>query len=208
MPNKGMQRTRASAPLSCSLWALAADARRWAATLLAEGFMRNLTKVAVSCLWLISCLVPDSPAKEWRGIIPLHTTRADVKRMFGKPLFEEGKPLDIDDVDVGRINIMYVVQPCQQGLPSNWGNWNVPVDTVVDVTIHLKKEFPFADQKIPDKEKLKWYTDDAGFSYYEDKKEGIEYSVNRDGMVEDITYGPSEKDEHLLCKKNAPKIRY
>jgi hypothetical protein len=128
--------------------------------------------------------------------------------MFGKPLFEEGRPIDIYDVDEGRINIMYVVQPCQQGLPSNWGYWNVPVDTVVDITVHLNKELPFGDLKIPDKEKLRWYTDDAGFSYYEDKKEGVEYSVSRDGMVVDITYGPTEKDEHFLCKKDAPKIKY
>ncbi len=170
--------------------------------------MSQLVRTVLGSICLISCLANASFAKEWRGIIPLHTTRANVKKMFGKPLFEEGRPIDIYDVDEGRINIMYVVQPCQQGLPANWGNWNVPVDTVVDITIHLNKEFPFADLKIPDKEKLKWYTDDTMTTYYHDKKEGIEYSVSSDGMVRSITYGPTEKDESFLCKKNAPKIKY
>ncbi|MFL6210754.1 MAG: hypothetical protein ACJ74W_18025 [Pyrinomonadaceae bacterium] len=168
--------------------------------------MRNFIRLVVSCFVL--CFASASLAKEWRGIIPLHSTRADVKKLLGKPLFEEGKPIDLYDVDEGRMNILYVIQLCQQGLPSNWGNWNVPVDTVVEIEIYLNKQVPFAALKIPDKGKLKWYTDDAGFTYYHDKKEGIEYSVNREGMVESIAYGPTEADEHLVCNKEAPKIKY
>jgi hypothetical protein len=65
-----------------------------------------------------------------------------VKRLLGKPLFEESTPTDIYDVEEGRINFMYVVKKCQQGLPSDWGNWNVAPDTVVNITIYLKKDTP------------------------------------------------------------------
>jgi len=56
-------------------------------------------------------------------------------------------------------------------------------------------------------EKYKWYTDKAGATYYRLKRLGIEYQVE-DGKVTGITYGPSERDAHLLCRKDAPEIRY
>jgi len=147
-------------------------------------------------------------AKEFRGIVPLHSTRADVRRILGRPLFDEGKVIETFDVPEGRLNVMFVAHPCQKGLPANWGNWNVPVDTVVEISIHLEKPFRFSKLKIPNKEKKKWYTDDTLTTYYHDEKEGIEYSVTERGIVEEITYGPTSKDESLLCDRNAPKIKY
>jgi hypothetical protein len=149
----------------------------------------------------------DVEAKDWRGIVPLHSTRADVKRLLGTPLFEEGTPADLYDVEEGRINFMYVVKKCQQGLPSNWGNWNVALDTVVNITIYLKKPMALAELRIADIEKFKWYTDDSGATYYQDKEQGIEYQV-QDNMVTGITYGPTAKDNGFLCNENAPLIRY
>jgi hypothetical protein len=32
--------------------------------------------------------------------------------------------------------------------------------------------------------------------------------VNRNGFVEEISYGPTLKDNDLLCDRNAPKIKY
>lgn len=55
--------------------------------------MRYLTKTLIIsfCILLFSA---DVLAREWWGTIPLHSTRADVKKLFGRPLFEEGKPDD------------------------------------------------------------------------------------------------------------------
>jgi hypothetical protein len=52
-----------------------------------------------------------------------------------------------------------------------------------------------------------WYTDDSGAKYYRFKDKGIEYQV-QNKRVTAITYGPTEKDAKLLCKKDAPEIRY
>jgi len=169
--------------------------------------MRNSIRLII--IFLCTCWLCDvAVAKEWRGIVPLHSTRADVKRIFGKPLFEENTLVDIYDVDEGRINIMYVAKQCQQGLPADWGNWNVPPETVANITIHLKKFVPVADLHVPDFEQYRWYTDDSSATYYHDKKEGVLYTVLESGMVQDITYGPTEKDNSLRCKPNAPVIKY
>ena len=165
--------------------------------------MTNKYRRFIGCCCLVLMSAAISSAKEWRGIIPLHSTRADVLRILGKPTLDD----HIYDVDEGRANIMYARQRFEQGLPGDWGNWNVPPDTVIHITIYLKKGIPLADLKIPDIEKYIWYEDDSGATYYRLKKEGIEYQV-QEGKVTGITYGPTEKDKGLLCKKNAPEIRY
>lgn len=154
--------------------------------------MNKLVKM-VSSLCLILCLAKVSLAKEWHGIVPLHSTREDVLRVLGKSTIGD----DLYDVEEGRVNIMYSHRRCEQGLPADWGNWNVP----------SKEANSCGGLKIPDLDKLFWYEDDAGASYYRDKKEGTEYSV-MDGKVIDIAYGPTEKDKSLLCNKNAPEIKH
>ncbi len=147
-----------------------------------------------------------SLAQTWRRLVPLHSTRVDVKNLLGRPLFEEKRPIDTYDVKEGRLNIMYVLQRCEQGLPADWGNWDVPPGTVANVEISLKKSIRLVNLKIPNVEKYKWYTDDAGFTYYRIERDGIEYEVEN-GKVTSIVYGPSEKDKALICK-DAPKIKY
>jgi len=82
-------------------------------------------------------------------IIPLHSTRTDVTKLFGKPLFRENTPIGI--TMSMRADKHYVCRSAMSGgLPSNWGNWNVPVGTVVDVTIHFKDPMRLEDLKIAD----------------------------------------------------------
>ena len=64
-----------------------------------------------------------------------------------------------------------------------------------------------ADLKIRDLEKIKWYTDNSGATYYHDEVRGIEYQVQGE-IVTAITYGPTARDQRLRCKKNVPLIRY
>lgn len=147
-------------------------------------------------------------AQDWRSIKPLSSTRTDVIRLLGKSPFDEPKSIArLYDVAEGRLNIMYAHSRCEEGLPADWGNWNVKPDTVINMTVHLKKEIKLSKLKIPDIEKYKWYTDDSGATYYRLKDKGIEYEV-QNKHITSITYGPTEKDAHLLCRKDAPEIKY
>jgi hypothetical protein len=170
-----------------------------------------LTRICTFVLILgcVCCLLISIPvtAKEWRGIVPLHSTRADVRKLLGKPHSEESPSSDLYEVAEGRVDIMYVREKCEQGLPANWGNWNVPPDTVVNISISLNKPIPLTELGVPNIKRFEWYTDDSSTTYYHDKKQGIEYEV-QDKKVTSITYGPTEKDSVLLCNKNAPVIRY
>lgn len=155
----------------------------------------------ITCCFLLLVWIGSSTAKPWRGIVPLHSTREDVEKILGEP-----SRLDyIYDLDEGTVRIVYAKQVCEQGLPSNWGNWNVPRDTVTNIIVET--DIPVGQLKIPNLRRYKWYTDRSLTTFYHLPGPGLEYSV-KNGRVLDITYGPTTKDNHLLCKRNVKPIRY
>lgn len=152
------------------------------------------------CFLMLVCVSAGS-AKAWRGIVPLHSTREDVERILGEP-----SRLDyIYDLDEGTVRIVYANHPCAQGLPSNWGNWNVPRDTVTSIIVEA--DMPLRKLKIRNLQRYKWYTDKSRTTHYRLPGPGLEFSV-KNGRVVDITYGPTDKDKGLLCSKNVPARRY
>lgn len=166
----------------------------------------SLFRSAVICfLALFSASLVEG--KSWQGIIPLHSTRSDVRRLLGKPLIGGDGAIELFRSEAGQVHVMYARGPCEQGLPADWGNWKVAKDTVVNISITLNKELLLSDLKIPRIQRLKWYTDQAGATYYHDKVKGIEYQVEA-GRVTAITYGPAATDLKLRCKKNVQRIRY
>ena len=165
-------------------------------------------KFSFACLGCAFLVFADiAQAKPWRGIVPLHSTRAQVRKLLGKPIIGGEGPLDLYDIKEGRVRVMYARHPCEEGLPADWGNWRVPHDTVVNISIQLHEEIPLKRFRIRNIERYKWYTDDSGASYYHDRVRGLEYQVEQ-GMVTAITYGPTSRDRRLLCKQNVPLIRY
>ena len=162
--------------------------------------------ILLSCCALFA-LAGVVEGKPWRGIVPLRTTRAQVRKLLGKPIIGGDGTIDLYDLREGRVHIMYARQPCEEGLPADWGNWRVRRDTVVNISIHLHQELPLRRLQIRNIERYKWYTGDSGATYYHDRVRGLEYQV-QEGMVTAITYGPSARDRALRCKKNTPLIRY
>jgi len=185
-------------------------------------------RALVCCLSLLLIFTTASSAKEWHGIVPLHSTRADVIRILGRPTrsSDDLPPLSnwftstVDDfysADEGHVEITYTPQPCELACPDlggpwclKFGHWNVPHNMVENITIDLIKAIPFASLKTPDLERERGKWEDP-HTYYHDKKEGIELAV-QNSMVISITYGPTEKDREQLCKKKVdqylPQFRY
>lgn len=169
-------------------------------------------KIRFVCLCgLLLGIANVAAAKSWRGIIPLRSTRAEVRKLLGKPMIGgeiggEGS-IDLYELKEGRVHVMYARRPCEQGLPADWGNWRVPHGTVVNISIQLHEEIPVRNLRIRNIERYKWYTGNSGATYYHDRVRGLEYQV-QEGMVTAITYGPMARDRSLRCKKNVPLLRY
>jgi predicted RNase H-like HicB family nuclease len=162
---------------------------------------RNSIVKVVRLILLMSLVTSGVFAQGWRGIVPLHSTRAEVLKLMGKPSRSDY----IYDLDEGTVRFMYARARCERGLPSDWGNWNVPADTVINIDVEA--DIALADLKVENIEQYKWYTDDSGATYYRLKKEGLEYQVH-DRRVTGITYGPRASDASLMCVKNPSEIRY
>ena len=157
-----------------------------------------MKRVAASfCLLLI--MACGASAKEWRGIMPLHSTRVDVVRAIGEPAFQDY----VFDVEEGRATIRFSVQPCEQSVLDNLTAWRVSGDTVLDISLFLKQPVAVAGLNLTEADGYEQQSDDSGIVNYRNRKEGIIYTA-AEGVVFSITYGPSEKDGHLRCEGSEP----
>ena len=169
--------------------------------------MKNNSKIC-SALLATLFLAVSVHAKEWRGIVPLHSSRDDVHRILGKPkshsqngLFDHYRPNDEEYVNIG-----YATEPCL-GLTYYWGNYAVPANTVLKISVSYEHGFPVANLNISNFEALKREVDHSLTIYYFDAEQGVEYSV-QDGKVTGIEYGPAKLDSYLRCPdKESPLSR-
>lgn len=155
----------------------------------------------IAKLLILVCTLPaaafTSQAKEWRGIVPLHSTRADVERLIGKPNAEYERY----DFEGEQAVIFYARHPCSEG-----AQWNVPPDTVTSISVYPKKALLLAALRL-DLGAYKRVGDSysQGRTVYWNEKEGIQYHVSEgergdDAKVREIYYQPAARDAHLRCR--------
>jgi hypothetical protein len=130
--------------------------------------------------------------KGWHGIVPLHSTRADVERLLGsssdpcKCLYKTENEL---------VDVRYASAPCKGDVPG----WNVPADTVLSFTVIPKTWQRFSDLNLDKSKYVKTYDPDNPTAHYTNRDEGIRYTVTETGMVYYVSYIPSASDGQLRC---------
>jgi hypothetical protein len=144
-----------------------------------------------------------SSGKGWRGITPLHSTRADVERLLGPPEEPDKKHVSVHKLENEVVSIIYATgPPCGEDMPSGW---QVHAGIVVDITVAPRTTMRLSDLKL---DESKYKRMDGGHlsdvAYYINKEEGIEVEVIKD-EVASITYFPAEEDNHLHCPKSQQK---
>jgi hypothetical protein len=154
----------------------------------------NYTKlkiVFVGAIWLCSASILH--AKEWRGIMPLKSTRADVEKLLGKPnglgryQFENERAYINYSSGCARINDCLCL---------------VPKDTVIYIFVTLEGDLKLSDLKI---DRTKYHktrsTHLPGIVTYANDEEGIIYTVDdEDDEVTDITYLYTTRDCQSFLK--------
>jgi len=135
----------------------------------------------------------DAAAKEWRGIVPLHSTRADVERLLGQPNVEDWGY----DLDGERALITYSDRKgCEEGLARGW---NVSADTVLEISVHTDAETTLGDVLVRGRNYDEIRAVRTSHVYYVYNQEGVRYKT-LGGMVESIIYFGSEaEDKKLRC---------
>ena len=159
----------------------------------------------IAACWLLILLASTSSARSWHRIVPLHSTRDDVRKLLGKPT-RPGDSYEDYDLPHYTVSILYATEnvfnttdDCDGPPPYWWGYYHAAVGTVLSVSVRFDDEMPLAKFKIPDFKKLTKGEPDSTLSVdYFDARRGIQYSV-RDKKITNIEYGPSASDASLRC---------
>jgi hypothetical protein len=154
----------------------------------------NSYKLILPSVWLLlSVVCPQS--KGWSGIVPLHSTRADVERLMGSPS-DSNKVMAYYHLEKETITIQYTTSGCEKG-----HEWNVPPGTVLSITISQKIKPKLSELQIDLTKFKKEANPHVGdIVYYVNKEEGIgiETRVNEESVYS-ISYTATTKDTHLRC---------
>lgn len=142
-------------------------------------------------LVFLSILVPFQKEGGWNGIVPLHSTRAEVEHLLGR---SADKCNCIYKTQNETIYVEYAEAKCKGYV----AGWNVPRDTVLRLTVRSKAQRHFSEVKI-DLNKYRIRRDDTFTKYYSSRDEGVEYSVSPEGIITSVSYVPSKKDNNLRC---------
>src|SRR6266404_3297047 len=156
--------------------------------------MRTLTKTAFGVL--IAFFSAQSVfAKEWRGIMPLRSVRADVERLLGTP--SQGSAYGSyyslrNEIAVIHYQSISCKDSCGFG-------WNVPIGTVVSIGVIPKGDH--GKEKFGSGVDFKVENGGAGFVYYTNEHDGLTLEKYKERITL-IIYSPTEKEAALQCPSN------
>ena len=146
-------------------------------------------RFAIVAALLLLLPVTNLQAKDWRGITPLKSKRADVERLLGQP-----NKLGRYQYEDLRASIDYAEGKCDND------NTNclclVSEDTVLSIYVVLEVGLKFSTLNL-DKTQYKKsvYPEDPNLAIYSNDEEGIIYTVSQeDDEVTAIEYLPSAND--------------
>ncbi|HEU4712258.1 MAG TPA: hypothetical protein VFS76_11865 [Pyrinomonadaceae bacterium] len=164
-----------------------------------------MTQITSGGLMLLMFLVSTVEAKEWRGITPLKSTRADVERLLGKP-----NQLGRYEIENERVNITYLEAPCN-GVFGVLEKANceclVAKDTVLKIAITYDSPVKISRLGI-DKRKYERTAVSAAYrptATYSDFTVGVVYTIREsENVVTNIDYLPSAKDCENVIRSQPP----
>jgi hypothetical protein len=150
----------------------------------------------LSCVCLALILAGVCQGKEWRGIIPLHSTRADVERLLGPPS-PIGK--SVYETKDAVVIIDYSEHGCEHGKTSVW---NVPLGTVTAITVNPRSTSKLSELKL-DLSKFKVIRDEEvrTIIYYINEEEGIHIETRDyiDYVISTIYFPTAEDRTKFRC---------
>jgi hypothetical protein len=156
-------------------------------------------KMAVFLLLLTMTFASSSSQRQagWKGLVPLRSTRADVERVLGA---SKGECRCMYETPEAAIHVEYAVDRCKGAVRG----WNVPIDTVLRLTVRRTEDQLFSDLRL-DVTNYRVRRDDTFTTYYANQQAGIEYAVSSNGRISSISYVPSTEDARLRCSGFSPQ---
>lgn len=148
-----------------------------------------MRRMAVIFAALLFGIVGAVKGQGWRGIVPLHSTCEDVKRILNITKCET-TTVALEDVTVF---INFSDGTCGS-------EWKVARGTVVALDVRPKETLRLADLQLDLTEYSREIDNQMPNTvYFKNRQEGLTVISFEDGRIRHLFYGPSSKDEHLRC---------
>ena len=153
-------------------------------------------RVSVCVFIFVGTMLAGHSQVSWKnrfGILPLHSTRADVERLYGNAVSDSCRCNFRTAKEA--IHVSFATAPCAG---PEYG-WNVPEETVVSFTVIPYKSSQFSEIASDLKGFVKRYSsEDVVTTYYTNVEEGIVYAVQDDRVI-DVTYFPPASEKGKRC---------
>jgi len=162
-------------------------------------------KVGLMGAFLLLLLAVNSPAKSWRGVTPLKSTRADVEQLLGKP-----NDLGRYEIENDRAYIVYSEGECvsdYRNLMQEKCECLVAKDTVLRIAVTLKSaaKFEGIDKRRFTRTPL---ASNTSMSAYSNLDMGVVYTVvDSAGTVTAVDFWPSAADCQQIIQKNKNSVQ-
>jgi len=152
--------------------------------------MKLVWKIGVIAL-LIAITACDAYSKSWRGIVPFHSTRADIDRILGKTPCQDENGIGYSS---GNEDVYFVLAPVD--VPTSCGS--VTAGTVLRIEITTKKQLRISDLGLEEKRLIELSTSSlpSDTKAYIDAEEGVVVRT-QSGLAEAIFYVPGTRDRGL-----------
>ena len=154
----------------------------------------RFTARAIFLFLSITLLSTESLGKEWRGIVPLQSTRADVKRILGRPI-KGWDWADYFSLPEGIVLVEYQTGKCEDDIGQLGFGWNVPEATVTSIGLIPRKQVK--KDVLMKGETFQPSPARAGVVYY-DSANGVSLETYRDEVTL-IEYRAQKSQEPLRC---------
>lgn len=146
----------------------------------------------------------DGEQAKWKQIAVLRSTRSDVERLLGK---SESQGYTVTyDLEDAHLFINYAMfNFCEK---KNKFGWNVPEWTVTEVTYSAYHPFQFSSLKLNLKRfrKIRENPCCPELITYVSDEDGVAYTLNPEGTLNNIRYFPSSRYDYLLCSKQSKRL--
>ena len=159
------------------------------------------TVLIFTAVLLFPSAAPAS-AKGWRGLVPLESTREDVRRLLGTPVKGADYVVERYQLTEETVTVGYVTYRCEVELPLGCPTapiCKLPPHTVLNITVRPRRPVPVSELDI-DLSKFEKNPDDHNTGrlfFYKDREQGFMVHVF-DGAVIAYSYSPTAEDKKMF----------
>lgn len=156
---------------------------------------------ALGCLCVVLTVSSISQAKDWRGIIPLHSTRAEVEALLGEPpppkdgktFYAASRARSVYFLEEGEVLIVYANEEVQAAAECSG---KISADAVLLIKVTPAKGLRLSELPVDTSRLTKFDPSNPpglGYEGFVDEEEGIVIR-SREGQVEQVAYIAASRD--------------